>query len=134
MDFDKLATVDRHEAGAECNILDPATGEKTDVFIQVQGADSAAWRAQKKRQTSAIIAARATSKDDVKTIEELDIDFDKMDIDALVVVTMDWRGINKDGKPYKCTPQNAEKLYSQSPAVVRQLLSFLSDGENFTGG
>ncbi len=134
MDFDKLATVDKHEAGAECNILDPATGKKTDVFIKVQGADSAAWRAAKKRQTTAILAARSASKDDVQSIDALDIDFDKMDIDALVIVTMDWRGIDKDGKPYKCTPDNAEKLYSQSPAVVRQLLAFLSDGENFTGG
>jgi hypothetical protein len=134
MDFNKLATVDRHEAGSECNILDPVSGKPTDVFIKVQGADSKAWRAAKKRQTTAIIAARAASKDDVKALEDLDIDFDTMDIDALVHITMEWRGIEKDGKPYKCTPQNAESLYKQSPAVVRQLLAFLSDGENFTDG
>lgn len=134
MEFNKLATVDRHEAGAECNILDPGTGKPTDVFIKVQGADSKAWRAAKKKQTTAIIAARAANKDDLKSIDDLDIDFDMMDINALVSVTIDWRGINKDGKAFKCTPENAEALYKQAPSVVRQLLSFLSDGENFTDG
>lgn len=134
MDFEVLATVDRHEAGAECNILDPATGKPTDVFIKVQGSDSKAWRAAKKRQTAAIIAARAAKKGEIEKADDLDLDFEEMDIDALVSVTTDWRGINKGGKPYKCTAENARELYSQAPSVVRQLLAFLGDGENFTGG
>jgi len=134
MDFDKLATVDRHEAGAECNILDPGTGKPTDVFIKIQGADSKAWRAAKKNQTAKIIAARAAKKDLDGDINDLGIDFDKMDIDALVSVTIDWRGITKGGKPYKFSAENAEALYSQAPSIVRQLLNYIGDGENFTGG
>lgn len=132
MDFNILATVDRHEAGAECNILSPADGKPTDVYIRVQGSDSKAWRAAKKKQTSAILAARATSKDN--KLDDTGLDFDAMDVEALISVTMDWRGIEKDGKPYKFTPENAEALYSQSPSIVRQLLGFLSEGENFTVG
>jgi len=127
MEFDKLATTASHEAGAEVNILSPVDGSKTDVFIKIQGADSKAWRKEKKRQTSKIIAAKAEGK-----LEELD--FDAMDVDALVAITMDWKGITKGGKKFDCTPENARALYEQSPPIVEQLLRFLGDTANFTQG
>lgn len=127
MEFDKLATTASHEAGAEVNILSPVDGSKTDVFIKIQGADSKAWRKEKKRQTSKIIAAKAEGK-----LEELD--FDAMDVDALVAITMDWKGITKGGKKFDCTPENARALYEQSPSIVEQLLRFLGDTANFTQG
>ena len=88
MDFKQLATAESHGEGAECNILDPITNQPTDVFITIMGADSAAWRAQKKKQTNAVIAARASGK-------QSDIDFDKMDVEALVAATIScrWAGL-----------------------------------------
>lgn len=127
MEFDKLATTASHEAGAEVNILSPVDGSKTDVFIKIQGADSKAWRREKKRQTSKIIAAKAEGK-----LEELD--YDQMDVDSLVAITLDWKGITKGGKKYECTPENARSLYEQSPSIVEQLLRFLGDSANFTQG
>ena len=127
MEFDKLATTASHEAGAEVNILSPVDGSKTDVFIKIQGADSKAWRREKKRQTSKIIAAKAEGK-----LEELD--YDQMDVDSLVAITLDWKGITKGGKKYECTPENARALYEQSPSIVEQLLRFLGDTANFTQG
>lgn len=127
MEFDKLATTASHEAGAEVNILSPVDGSPTDVFIKIQGADSKAWRREKKRQTSKIIAAKAEGK-----IEELD--FDAMDVDSLVAITLDWKGITKGGKKYECTPDNAKDLYENSPSIVEQLLRFLGDSANFTQG
>ena len=127
MEFDKLATTANHEAGAEVNILSPVDGSPTDVFIKIKGADSKAWRKEKKRQTSKMIAAKAEGK-----IE--DLDFDQMDIDALVAVTIGWKGITKGGKVYKFSEENAKELYEQSPAIVEQLLKFLGDSGNFTVG
>jgi len=127
MEFDKLATTANHEAGAEVNILSPVDGSKTDVFIWIKGADSKAWRREKKRQTSKMIAAKAEGK-----IE--DLDFDQMDIDALVAVTIGWKGITKGGKVYKFSEENAKELYEQSPSIVEQLLKFLGDSGNFTVG
>ena len=127
MEFDKLATTANHEAGAEVNILSPVDGSPTDVFIWIKGADSKAWRREKKRQTSKMIAAKAEGK-----IE--DLDFDQMDIDALVAVTIEWKGITKDGKVYKFSEENAKELYEQSPSIVEQLLKFLGDSGNFTVG
>lgn len=127
MDIGRLATAEAHGEGAECNILDPLTGEPTDVFITIKGADSKDWRAQKKKQTNAVMNARAGGKSQ-------DIDFDAMDVEALVAVTIGWRGIVDNGEDYPFSKKNAKRLYENSPAVVNQLLSFLSNGANFTKG
>jgi len=122
MEFSKLATVDRHEHGAGCKILDPA-GNETDVVIRVKGADCAAWREHKNRQALAMISAKS----------EEEINFEQMNIDALVAVTVDWTGIVESKKPYKYSEENARALYAKAPDVVRQLLEFLGKDENFPG-
>lgn len=127
MEFDKLATTASHEAGAEVNILSPVDGSPTDVFIKIKGADSKAWRQQRKRQTSTIVQAKSEGKLD-------EVDYDVLDIEALVAITIDWKNLTKGGKKYECTPENARALYEQSPSIVNQLLTFLADSGNFTKG
>lgn len=127
MEFDKLATAASHEAGAEVNILSPVDGSPTDVFIKIKGADSKAWRVQRKRQTSAIVQAKSEGKLD-------EIDYDALDVEALVAITIDWRNLTKGGEEYKFTPENARALYEQSPSIVQQLLTFLGESANFTKG
>ena len=127
MDFNQLATAQAHGEGAECNILDPVTREPSDVYIKIMGADSKEWRAAKKKQTSAILRARSQGKEDA-------LDFDKMDVEALLSVTIGWRGIISDGEEYEFNKTNARKLYENAPSVVNQLLDFLSNGANFTNG
>ena len=127
MEFDKLATTAFHEAGAEVNILSPVDGSPTDVFIKIKGADSKAWRQQRKRQTSAIVQAKSEGKLD-------EVDYDALDIEALVAITIDWKNLTKGGKKYECTPANARALYEQSPSIVEQLIRFLGDTANFTQG
>lgn len=130
MEFNQLATVGRHENGAECNILNPITNEPTDFYVKVCGADSKVWRAAKKKQTNAIITARSNLKDG-QTYEDIDIDFDALDIQALVDATLDWRGLANKGKEVKFTAEAAKDLYEQAPDVVKQLLYFIGNGENF---
>ena len=127
MDFTELATAQAHAQGAECNIKNPLTGEPTDVYILIMGADSREWRAAKKSQTSQILRAKSQGNED-------SLDFDKMDVDALVSVTLDWRGIAKDGEDYPFDKKNARALYQDAPSVVSQLLEFLGNGENFING
>lgn len=127
MEFNNLATSVVHEAGAEVNILSPVDNSPTDFFITIQGPDSKEWRRQKKKQTTAIISAKANDKLD-------EVDYDAMDVEALVAVTIGWRGLVDKGKEYKFTKANAKKLYENAPAVVEQLLSFVSKNANFTKG
>lgn len=127
MELSNLLTVDDHEAGAECNIVSPVDGKPTDVFILLAGADSAIWRKQKRKQTSEIMAS-ARSKTPV------DLDYDQMDIAALVEATLGWRGIVSGGEPYEFSKENALALYTGSPGIVNQLLDFIADKRNFTKG
>jgi len=112
MELNSLRTVESHEAGAECNILSPVDGSPTDVFIKIKGSDSKEWRNAKKNQTSQIIAAKSGGKD-------IDLDYDKMDVDALVAVTMDWSGIVDNGEPYPCS----KKTRSSCTQIHRQSLA-----------
>jgi hypothetical protein len=127
MELSNLMTADDHAAGAECNIFSPVNGKKTDVYILIAGADSPIWRKQKRKQTSEIMAA-------ARAKTPTDLDYDKMDIEALVEATISWRGIVKDGKPWEFSKANALQLYTKSPGIVSQLLDFIAEKRNFTKG
>jgi hypothetical protein len=127
MELSKLLTSDDHAAGAECNIFSPVNDKKTDVFILMSGADAPVWRKQKRKQTAEMMASARSKTPN-------DLDYDKMDIEALVETTLGWRGIVKDGNPWEFNKQNALELYTKSPGIVAQLLSFIADKRNFTKG
>jgi len=127
MELSNLLTVDDHEAGAECNILSPVDGKPTDVYILIAGADSAAWRKQKRKQTAEIMDA-------VRSKKPVDTDYDAMDVEALTEATLGWRGIVSDGKEYKFNKKNAKSLYQKSPSIVNQLLDFIAVKRNFIKG
>ena len=50
MDLNQLATVEKHEAGAEFHLVNQLTGEKEDALFRVRGTDSKAWRQAQKEQ------------------------------------------------------------------------------------
>ena len=132
MEFNKLATAKHHDNGAECNILDPISGEPTDFFIKICGADSKVWRKEKKMQTRKLLSVRSQSTDEDFDYEVAGIDFEAMDIVALINATIDWRGLVNNGKEVKYSKEMAHELYDNSPSIVRQLIEFLGNGENFT--
>ncbi len=132
MEFNKLATAKHHDNGAECNILDPVSDEPTDFFIKICGADSKVWRKEKKMQTRKLLSVRSQSTDEDFDYEVAGIDFEAMDIVALVNATIDWRGLVNNGKEVKYSKEMAHELYDNSPSIVRQLIEFLGNGENFT--
>lgn len=127
MDLKELCVVENHEAGREVNILSPADGKPTDFYVTIKGPYSAAWRAQKRKQSVTLIRAREEKK-----LEKLN--YDEMDSEALAEVTVSWRGLAKDGEEHPCTKANALALYKSSPPVVAQLLGVMADVEGFTNG
>lgn len=127
MDISFLMTADSHAAGAECNIYSPVDGKMTDVYILIAGADSPIWRKQKRKQTAEIMQAAREKKDG-------ELDYDAMDVAALVEATLGWRGIVSDGKPWEFSKANALDLYSKSPGIVSQLLDFVANKRNFIKG
>jgi hypothetical protein len=120
MDLKQLATVESHEAGAEYQLLNPQTGKLEDVVITVQGLDSKAWREGQKAQRK-----KYENNDQV---EFLDHEYLAPIIAGCII---GWKNLEKDGKLFKHSQENALWLCSNSPMVVSQLFSFMLDRSNF---
>ena len=122
MDINQLATVEKHEVGAELHLVDPVTGEKEDALFRVKGTDSKAWRDALKDQ-------RRKYADQ----EEMDF-FDHEYLSPMVAkIIIGWEGLAKDGEPWEYSEENAMFLCENSPIVVNQIFAFIVNRENFTG-
>lgn len=128
MDFDSLLTTDAHDEGAEVNILNPITGEETDVFIKVLGIDSIEFQRASRRQRNKMYS-RLSSK---KALDEADDIAEE--IEQLAAITVGWRGITKAGKPVKFSAGKCVELYTKSPGLRQQVDRFVGDRRNFTKG
>ena len=121
MDINQLATVERHEAGMEFQLVNQLTGEKEDAVFKVKGTDSKAWREASKVQRR-------------KHIDDESVDFvDHEYLWPMVAsIIIDWDNLKKEGKPFKYSEENAAWLCENSPIVVSQIFSFIVDRDNFT--
>ena len=128
MDFDSLLTKEAHEEGAEILISNPVTGKTTDLYIKVLGSDSLVWQKSIKRGRNKLISKLSENKE-ISEQDEIDAE-----IDQLVAVTVDWRGIEREGVPVKFTAKDCKKLYTSSPGVRQQVDKFVSDRTNFIKG
>tara|TARA_B110000908_G_C10091933_1_gene374431 strand:- start:221 stop:574 length:354 start_codon:yes stop_codon:yes gene_type:complete len=117
MDIKQLYTADAHEEGAEIRILSPLDGKETDFYITVKGIDSKSYRE----------AVRAYHR---KLINKED----GGEIDLLVAVTKDWRGLESKSKDVKFTDKLARDLYVNSPNIASQVDTFVAERRNFIKG
>ena len=122
MDINDFYTADEHEKGREVAISNPSTGEPSDVVFIVRGPYSKTFR-------KAILASNRSSleTDDTDSMTEL-----------LVAVTIGWKGLKegkgKESKDVPFSPETARKIYDQSPDVATQIMTFVSQRQNFTKG
>lgn len=123
MEVGQLATVESHESGAEFQLVNTATGKPEDVIFLVKGLDSKAWRQAQKEQRR-------------KHEGEEDIDlFDHEYLWPMIAsIIIDWQELQKDGKPFEYSKENALWLCENSPNVVNQIFAFLLDRKNFING
>jgi len=122
MDLNRLATVEQHEAGAECQLHDPQTGKPDDGVIIIQGVDSKAWRDAQKKQ-------RRKNKDE----DEIDL-FDHEYLYPIIAACITgWQNLKKGKEKFEYSEENALWLCENSPTLVTQLFSFVINRENFTG-
>ena len=117
MDVKQLYTLDAHEEGAEIQIKDPSTNESTDFYIKVKGVDSKSYR-------------EAVRKFHRKLLN----DEEGGEIDLLVAVTIDWRGLKSGKDLIKFSPDTAKDLYENAPSVASQVDRFIAERVNFTKG
>lgn len=125
MEVGSLYTVEASEQGAEVQIRDPRTRKPLDVFIRVKGIDSKDFRECKRRRQKVELEAMA---------ENRDFDAEDLNLQMLVDLTIDWRGLMDEGKEYTYSPERCRKLYEQSPAIREQVDVFIANRRNFTNG
>ncbi len=126
MDINELYTVEACEKGAELQIVNPITGEKTDCYIEVMGVDSKAFReAKRQSQRKAVEVAKK---------EDSSLDVDEITAGMLADVTVGWRGFTSKGKAVKFSKKAAKELYANSPDIANQVDLFMSKRANFTKG
>ena len=122
MNLDQLATVEKHEAGAECQLYDPQTGNPDDGVVVIQGVDSKAWREAQKKQ-------RRKYKDQ----DEMDM-FDHEYLYPIIAACITgWKNLKKKDEDFEYSEENALWLCENSPQFVTQLFAFVIDRENFIG-
>lgn len=117
VEFDSLLTAEKHEAGAEMEIIHPATGEKTGVFLKIKGVDSKTFR----KASAEYNKARLTAKPD---------ELDGLSLELTVAITEGWRGF----KDKEFSKDAARKLYIDSPGIRAQVDTWFQQRRNFTKG
>lgn len=124
MELESLYTTPSHDEGAEVQLRDPVKPkELLDVWIKVCGVDSKAYRAAHRKMKRNIIEA-------VREKKELADD----EFELIVECSIDWRGIESDGKPVPFSKEAVRTLYENSPAIAQQVDSFILDRRNFIKG
>lgn len=127
MEITALQSLDAHEAGAKCHLID-AKGNVVDAYVLVKGQDSSDYR----------IAKRIQRKNVVKIVEDgTDIetyDFMPLDVDFCVQIICGWGELTVNGEPYEFSKENCRDLLSKAPLIVNRVLDFCNNRENFIKG
>lgn len=108
MDISKLDVVKLSNDGFPCVIVNPKTGEKTDLVITVKGSYSDNFRdecelADTVEKTAAMLAK----------------------------YTVGWENLTEEGKAVKFSEKEAERVYARYPLIRGQVLTAAMDVRNF---
>lgn len=118
-----LATLDTQaasEAGAELELVHPATGENLGIFITLAGSDSGQWR----KAVMDMAEKRGKKRVGAEEIR-------RNGIEIVARCTLAWRNVHLDGQELPCTLENARELYNRFDWIREQADTFCSDRANF---
>lgn len=124
MEIKSLYTLDDHEEGSEVCINGP-DGNKTDLYINVMGCDSHAYR-KKEREVRAKVIRSLRDDSDMGEFDE--------DLEMMTHVTIGWRGLKDGGVDVPFSKDAAKKLYVNAPYIRQQVNEFVVNRKNFIKG
>lgn len=136
MDFSKsdLDLAAASTRGADCHIEHPFTGEPLyydagdgdmkPIVIRVLGQDSREFRAAVSSADATMRKKRGLSLDETE----------RRAVELLSSLVVRWEGIEWDGKPLECTPENVEMFLLKFPPIRAQIDAFIADRANFFKG
>jgi len=127
MELDGLLTVEEHQSGAKCHLVDKK-GLPVDAFVIVCGQDSANYRMAKRSQRRAVLELQE------KKVDFNTYDFFPLDVEFVCSVITGWGDITSKGEPVEFSKEAALELFLNSPQNVDKVLTFCGDRENFIKG
>ncbi len=134
LDLASFDTVTKSNDGVWIAIVNPFTGEESNVEFLMLGYDSdiySSWRDEQSKKSQQYMIeqmARAASKR--KTKEEAKLELED-DIELLVRLTKDWKNAEWEGEPLKFTEKNVRMVYTKNAIIRTQLLNAVNDRERF---
>lgn len=127
MDLSLFDTSEKSQEGVLYTVLHPGTGLETDIKIRLAGMDSEHYRNEVKRQ-SEIRINRLKEQKELSEEEK-----ERLDVQLVVALTLDWEGIQDKGKELKFSKQEATRIYSHIGYrwLFNQINQFVGNRANF---
>jgi len=127
VDLNKLDLTKSSNEGAWVDLKHPATAEKLPMKIKVIGKDSDKFIEMSEKYSR-------SSLDDLKTNKSFEqrLEKSKEYADSLLInCTIDWQGIELDGKKLDFTPDNVKLIYKRFNWIREQVDAAIADRANF---
>jgi len=127
MDLNSLDLTKNSNEGAWITLKHPASNEDLPMKIKVIGKDSDKFiklSEDFRRSTLEDMKSNKTVEQRIQTSKEYG--------DTLLVAcTLEWQGIELDGKKLDCTPENIKLVYQRFGWIKEQVDSAIADRANF---
>lgn len=127
MDLNKLDLTKASNDGVWITLKHPASDENLPMKIKVIGKDSDKFiklSEDFRRSTLEDMKANKTMEQRIETSKEYG---DKL----LIACTLEWQGIELDGKKLDCTPENVKMVYQRFSWIKEQIDTAIADRANF---
>lgn len=130
-----MADLSKHEL-SESAVFEPILpdGSKSDAKITLAGRDSDVYNKAMVEASRNRLKRKIEKGED--PFEEMSTkDSDDFTIPIIAACTLSWEGVEWEGEPMECTPENAEKLYRNPKLgwLKRQVDRFIHRTGNYLG-
>lgn len=115
---------------ATVSIVNPVTGDKLGIEIELASPDSSKYRAKSLEVMNKQLERNLKAKNKTATVEQLENNGNEV----LAGATISWSGLGENGKELPCTYENALHVYSEYKFIKEQVDEFLGDRKNFFKG
>lgn len=127
MDLNKLDLTKSSNEGVWYTLKHPATNDDLPMKIKVIGKDSDKFiklSEDFRRSTLEDMKANKTTEQRIQTSKEYGDNL-------LIACTLEWQGIELDGKKLDCTPDNVKLVYQRFGWIKEQIDTAIADRANF---
>ena len=129
--IDDFDTRQKTEDGVKVFLVHPATGETTEEWLEILGADSVPFRQAQARHNKARLEfiRDKSKKDDTNAQLAFETEAERRLVASLV---KGWSLVDTKGVEIKCTPDAVEKFFERAPQVQEQVWAFADNRRNFS--